>query len=95
MENNDKPYTLRLTEQQYNLLRHLWGSIHREFIDDVGSDSLWRQWSIDMQQSMRQAEIERGQSICIDCGHNQAEKGSPYCFWCDTYLPSDEPKARK
>ena len=60
MQNNDeKPYTLRLTEQQYNFLRHLWGPIHREFIEDqVGMDSPWWQWSIDMQQSMRQAEIE-------------------------------------
>lgn len=33
-------------------------------------------------------------SKCIDCGHNEAEQGSPYCWWCDMYLPGDEPPKR-
>ena len=56
--NDEKTYTLRLTEQQYRFLHHLWGPIHQEFLADVRPESSWWQWGIDMQQAMRQAEIE-------------------------------------
>ena len=62
MQNNDeKGYTLRLTEQQYHYFRHLWGSIDREFLGDVEPHSSWWQWGNDMVGVMRQAEIEHDQ----------------------------------
>ncbi len=62
MQNNDeKGYTLRLTEQQYNFFRHLWGPMHQQHVEGKGPDSPWWQWGIDMLEVMRQAEIEHDQ----------------------------------
>jgi len=61
MQNNDeKGYTLHLTDRQFNYLRHIWIGIDHEFIEDSDSES-WKQWSSDMKESMRQAEIEHNQ----------------------------------
>ena len=55
--NNDKPYTLRLTERQYNFLRHLWITIDRELIRDSKSEE-WLQWGRDMVNSIEEAAAE-------------------------------------
>jgi hypothetical protein len=55
--NNDKPYTLRLTERQYNYLRHLWSSIDRDFVRDSNSEE-WLQWGRDMVDALEEAAAE-------------------------------------